>query len=88
MPLGRVSRKKKFLKNSDGTLITDQNDILNKQKDYFEHLLNCEDSIDSFTRTDVEPNKDECLPSSRTKIAEQIKRLKNHKTPGEDRIQV
>jgi len=77
----------KFLKNNDGTLIANPNDILNKRKDYFEHLLNCEAPIDSFAWTDVEPNEDEFPPPSRIKIAQQIKTLKNHKTAGEDGIQ-
>jgi len=68
-------------------LITDPNDILDKWKDYFENLLNCDEPIDSFTWTDVEPNESEYLPPSRIEIAEQIKMLKNHKTLGEDGIQ-
>lgn len=80
-------KQEKFLKDSDGTLITDQIDILDKWKDYFENLLNCEEPIDSFTWTDVEPNESEYLPPSRIEKAVQIKRLKNHKTPGEDGIQ-
>lgn len=73
-------RQEKFLKNSDETLITDPNDILVKWKDYFENLFNCEEPIDSFTWTDVEPNESKYLPPSRIEKAEQIKKLKNHKT--------
>jgi len=80
-------KQEKFLKNCDGMLITDPNDILDKWKDYFENLLNCDEPIDTFNWTDVEPNESEYLPPSRIEIAEQIKRLKNHKTPGEDGIQ-
>lgn len=36
----------------------------------------------------VEPNESKYLPPSRIEIAEQIKRLKNHKPPGENGIQV
>jgi hypothetical protein len=68
-------------------MITDPNDILDKWKDYFENILNCDEPIDSFIWTDVETNEIEYLPLSRIEIAEQIKRLKNHKTPGEDGIQ-
>lgn len=56
-------------------------------RDYFKQLLNCEDSIKSFARTDLEPNNNEYPPLSRTEIAQQIKKLKNHKTQGKDRIQ-
>jgi len=63
-------------------LITDPNDILVKWRDYFEHLLNCEDPIDSFTWTNVEPNEDKYTLPSRIEIAKQ-----NHKTPGEYGIQ-
>ncbi|VVC33730.1 Hypothetical protein CINCED_3A022291 [Cinara cedri] len=80
-------KQEKFLKNSDGTLITDPNDIFDKWKDYFENLLNCDEPINSFTWTEVEPNEIEYLPPDRIEITEQIKRLKNHKTPGEDGIQ-
>jgi len=80
-------KQDKFLKNCDGTLITDPNDNLDKWKGYSENLLSCDEPVDSFTWTDVEPNDSEYLPPSRTEIAEQIKRLKNHKTPGEDGIQ-
>jgi len=59
---------------------------LNKWKD-FENLFNCEEPIDSFTWADVEPNESEYLPPCRIEIAEQIKRLINHKTPGKDGIQ-
>lgn len=83
----RFKKQEKFLRNGDGTLITDQNDILDKWKDYFENLLNCDEPINSFTWTDVDPNEIEYLPPDRFEIAEQIKRLKNHKTPGEDGIQ-
>jgi hypothetical protein len=68
-------------------LITDPNDILDKWKDYFENLLNCDEPIDTFNWTDVKPNESEYLPPSRIEIAEQIKRLKNHKTSSEDGIQ-
>ena len=52
-------KQEHFLKNSDGTLITDPNYILDKWRDYFKHLLNCENPIDSFAWTDVESNKNE-----------------------------
>lgn len=68
-------------------MITDPNDILDKWKNYFENLLNCDEPINSFTWTDVEPNETEYLPPDRIEIAEQIKRLKNHNTPGEGGIQ-
>jgi len=62
----------KVLKNRDGSLITDPDGILDKLGDYFEHLLNCEDPIDSFAWTDVEPNEDKYLPPSKIEIAQQI----------------
>jgi len=83
----RFKKQVKFLKNNAGTLLTDPNDILDKWRDYFEHLLNCEDPIDSFIWTDVEPNEDEYPLLSRIEITQQIKRSKNHKTPDEDGIQ-
>jgi len=80
-------KQEKFLKNRDGALIADSTNILDKWNDYFENLLNCEEPINSFTWTDVEPNEIKYLPPDRIEIAEQIKRLNNHKTRGKDGIQ-
>lgn len=67
MPLGKDLKKVKFLKNSDGTLITDQNYILDKLGDFFKHL-NYKDPIDSFARTHVEHNKQ--IPSHYIELIE------------------
>ncbi|KAE9536792.1 hypothetical protein AGLY_006854 [Aphis glycines] len=54
---------------------------------YFEHLLNCNDPIETFTWTRIEPNLNECTTPSKQEVELQIRRLKNYKSPGEDGIQ-
>lgn len=68
-------------------MITCQNDILEKWKEYSKQLLNYEEPIDSFVWIDVESNENEYLPPSRMKITQQGKKLKNHKTQDEVGIQ-
>ncbi|VVC38704.1 Reverse transcriptase domain [Cinara cedri] len=55
---GGYKKRERFLREDDGTLVTEQGKLLEKWTGYFEKLLNA-----------------------------QIKRLKNHKSPGEDGIQ-
>lgn len=75
------------MKNSDSTLVTENKDILEKWKDYFGQLLNCEDLIETFMWTVVALNKCEYPPPSKVEIVHQIHRLKSFKAPAEDSIQ-
>jgi exonuclease III len=77
----------KFLKNDDGSLTTGQEEILEKWRQYFGQLLNCENPEETFEWTIVESNDCECLPPTSNEIKQQINRLKNQKSPGEDGIQ-
>lgn len=72
-----------FLNNSDGTLVTEQHNILKKWKEYFWQLLNCDNPIDMFTWINIEPNKSEYPPLFRVEI---IQQLKNYKSLGVDGI--
>jgi len=67
--------------------VTNQEKIMEKWAEYFEKLLNCEVPVDTFTYGHNEPNDDHCPPSSKEEIEQQIKRLKNHKSPGKDDLQ-
>jgi len=67
--------------------VTNQEKIMEKWAEYFEKLLNCEAPVDKFTYGHNEPNDDPCPPPSKEEIEQQIKRLKNHKSPGEDDLQ-
>ena len=55
--------------------------------EYFDQLLNCEDPPETFTWISSDPNDSECPPPSRIEVVNQLNRLKNNKTPGEDGIQ-
>ncbi|VVC33158.1 Hypothetical protein CINCED_3A020579 [Cinara cedri] len=60
---------------------------LEKTGEYFDQLLNCENPPESFTWISSDPNDSECPPPSRIEVVNQLRRLKNNKTPGEDGIQ-
>jgi len=61
---------------------------MEKGAEYFEKLLNFEEPVDTFAYRCNEPNKDSCSVPSKEKIEQQIKKLKIHKSPGEDDLQV
>jgi len=67
--------------------MTEQDKVLEKWKQYFRSLLNFKNPVETFTWTPTEPNDVDCPPPSKEEILKQLNRLKNHKTPGEDRIQ-
>jgi hypothetical protein len=56
---GGYKKYEKFLVKEDGTLITARSDIIERWKTHFEHLLNCNDPIEIFTWTRIEPNLNE-----------------------------
>jgi len=80
---GGYRKHNKFLKNDDGSLTTGQEDILEKWRQYFGQLLNCENPEKTFEWTLVESNDCECLPPNSNEIKQQIKKLKNQKSPEE-----
>ncbi|KAL4100807.1 hypothetical protein QTP88_020836 [Uroleucon formosanum] len=84
---GGYKKHEKFLKNDDGSLVTEQDKVLEKWRQYFGLLLNCENPVNTFAWMPTEPNDTDCPPPSKEKILQQLNRLKNHKTPGEDGIQ-
>jgi len=50
-------------------------------------LRNCDDPVEEFPRLNITTNDNVYPTPSKQEIAVQIKRLKNHKSPGEDGIQ-
>jgi hypothetical protein len=67
-----------FLKNDDGTLFITRSDILDKWKIYFEQLFNCDDSINTFSWTNMEPNLSEHLaPRNKTEESEVTRRRRD-----------
>ncbi|KAL4092460.1 hypothetical protein QTP88_026961 [Uroleucon formosanum] len=84
---GGYKKHEKFLKNDDGSLVTEQDKVLEKWRQYFGLLLNCENPVKTFAWMPTEPNDTDCPPPSKEEILQQLNRLKNHKTPGEDGIQ-
>ena len=67
--------------------MTEQGKLLEKWTGYFEKLLNCDGPVEEFPRLNITTNDSVYSTSSKQEIAAQIKRLKNHKSPGEDGIQ-
>lgn len=78
-----------FIKNKEGLLLGDQEDILERWAEYYEELLNKEE-----TRTDYEQKPTEATdkdteendPPKLDEIKEIIRSLKNNKSPGADNI--
>lgn len=65
---GGYKKNEGFLKNEDGSLITEQDKILKKWRLFFDYLLNCENPTEIFTWNTSEPNDIECPPPSRIEI--------------------
>lgn len=84
---GRYKRLDKFLKNEDGSLVTNQEEIMKKWAQYFEKLLNCVEPVDTFTYGGNKLNDVPCPAPSKEKIEQQMNRLKNHKSPRGNDIQ-
>jgi hypothetical protein len=53
------------LKNEDGSLITGEEEILEKWRQYFGQLLNYENPEETFEWSLVETNDCECLPPTK-----------------------
>jgi hypothetical protein len=45
---GKYKKHNKFLKNDNGSLVTEQDKVLEKRKHYFGRLLNCENPVETF----------------------------------------
>jgi len=75
----------KCLRNKDGTLLMNREDVTNKWADYFDQLLNCKEPQNPFHFEGREPNIEHLEPTIED-ILSHIKTIKNHKAPGQDKI--
>ncbi|VVC46317.1 Hypothetical protein CINCED_3A019789 [Cinara cedri] len=57
---GGYRRQDKFLKNDDGSLLTNQEGKIEKWAEYFKKLINCEEPVDIFTYSFNKPNDNPC----------------------------
>lgn len=60
--------------------------MLEKWKQYFGKLLNCETPIKTFTWTPIKPNDIDFPPLSRKEIIKQFNKLKNYKATRENGV--
>lgn len=79
----RGERNETFLREDDGTLVTEQGKLLDKWTGYFEKPLNCDDPVEEFPRVNIVANDSVCPKPSKQEVALQVKRLINHKSPGD-----
>jgi len=76
----------KFVRNEDGTLITNNEDVARRWADYFDQLLNCGEPHNLYYFEHRDPNIVDYPEPTIEEIMKQIKNLKNNKAPGEDKI--
>jgi hypothetical protein len=69
-------------------LITIEEELATIWANFFDKLLNCEEPSQIFSPSRNTSDNQQCLSPSLEEIKYQIQNLKNHKSPGEDRIVV
>jgi len=84
---GDFKKDERFFRDSNGSLVTANEDIVKKWEKYFEKLLNCEEPKELFTFDLEDINDQEYLEPTLEEIELQIKNLKNNKSSGEDGFQ-
>ena len=72
------------IKDSDGNILTDENEILSRWREYFEDLLNPVKASTRDTHEVIHLGKDEVFTAA--EVATAIKGIKSGKTAGEDEI--
>lgn len=80
---GGYKKRERFLKNEDGSIITEQDKILEKWREYFDQLLNCGNPSETFTWISSDPNDIECPPPSKLEVVNQ---LNNKKLQGTKKV--
>jgi hypothetical protein len=84
---GDFKRSERFIRDSNGSLVTTNEGIAKEWEKYFEELLNCEEPNELFMFDLGNINNQECPEPTLEEIDLQIKNLKNNKSPGEDGFQ-
>jgi len=84
---GDFKKNKRFFRDSNGSLVTANEDMVKEWEKYFEKLLNCEEPKELFTFDLEGINDQEYLELTLEEIELQIKNLKNNKSSGEDGFQ-
>lgn len=74
------------MRDANGNLLTNPKDALQQWKVYFDELLNVTSSASADSQPVFVAVQPEVNPPSRAEVAEAIKMLKNHKSPGNDFI--
>lgn len=79
------------MKNKNGELLTDSNDITTKWKEHFEELLNIEenattDNGEGDEEIDIESNQENEEDVTEEELTRAINKIKNGKSAGHDRI--
>lgn len=71
----------------DGILLTSEKKIAEKQRKYFDKLLNCEERTEKSSFNIENINTQECPNPTLEEIKAQVQKLKNHKYPGVNCVQ-
>lgn len=76
--------------DKEGETITDDNQTMNRWKQYFEQLLNIEDNVNEINRNEEQPrtvgDEERLEPITKDEVKKAINTLKNGKAPGHDRL--
>ena len=74
------------MKDQEGSVLTDENQIRERWKGYFETLLNEENP--RMVTGDGTPNQGMTTEVTRTEVEKALRKMKNGKSPGPDEIPV
>lgn len=83
---GGYKRREKFVKDTDGNILTNDEQIAKRWKDYFSTLLSAPDPETSFDFRYPDTVEPEISPPSFEILQDIINKLKNNKACGEDQI--
>ncbi|XP_049768137.1 uncharacterized protein LOC126101541 [Schistocerca cancellata] len=84
--LGKFTKREQFIKDHNGKILTNKNDIQETWKTYFTQLLNCNDPQYYFTFEEPDTVDIQVTTPSVNEIRQTIKKLKNNKACGEDQV--
>lgn len=79
-------RKERFVKDIHGNILTNEEHVANRWKEYFSNLLSASDPENTFEFQFPDTVEPECPPPTLQDIQEIVNSLKNNKACGEDQI--